>query len=56
MVAQACPQCGRTLFDITEEGIVLQDCEHYRWRTDLDSITNDEIRLRGGMKLRLLRR
>ena len=53
---QTCPRCGKILVDLTDEGITVRNCNHFVWISDLGSITNDEIHLRQGVKLRLLKR
>ena len=55
-IQKFCPICQKTLFRIFVDHIEFQQCEHYVWYSDLGSITNDEIRLKGGLKLRLLKR
>jgi len=53
---QRCPYCGKDLWSLVDEGIVIKLCEHYTWYTSFGSIANDELVLSGGGTLRLLKR
>jgi hypothetical protein len=55
-VISVCPQCGIRFFIVTEQGIMLQNCEHYVWHSNLGTIVNDEIRLQGGIRFRIVKR
>ena len=55
-IIQNCPQCGQRLLILTNEYAEFRECEHYRWHTNLGSISNDEAVLNGRIRMRLWKR
>ena len=55
-IVKRCPKCNKTLIDVNEERVTINLCRHYIWYSDLGTIANDEMVLRGGASFRLLSR
>jgi len=55
-IQKFCPVCQKTLFRISADHFEFRLCDHFIWMTDLGSIANDELMLKGGLKVRLLKR
>jgi len=54
-VVWACPKCGQYLINKVNEGIFFQNCEHFEWQSNLETLSTNELKMKG-IKLLLSKR